>query len=84
MQSIANNFSSIAAVVPWFLDAVSLTHRVVGPKPLEWVSSKLNVLSRNYIPEWNPYMPAVSPLLMPALLLTLYVVAQLHLWQSVH
>ena len=60
MQGIANHFSKIAAVVPYFLNAVSLTHRVVGPKPLEYISSKLNVWSDKYIPEWNPYMPSVS------------------------
>ena len=59
MQAIANNFAPIAAVVPYFLDAVNLAHRVMGPKPLEWISSKLNVWSGKYIPEWNPYMPAV-------------------------
>lgn len=60
MQSMANNFGPLSAVVPWFLSGVSLAHRVVGPTPLEWVSSKLNKLSGNLIPAWNPYMPSVS------------------------
>lgn len=66
LQAIANNFAPIAAVVPYFLDAVNLAHRVVGPKPLEWVSGKLNKWSNKYIPEWNPYMPSVRPRLSQA------------------
>ncbi|KAK9807175.1 hypothetical protein WJX73_004038 [Symbiochloris irregularis] len=57
-MSMGNNFGPLSAVVPWFLSGVSLAHRVVGPKPLEWVSGKLNGLTGNIIPAWNPWMPS--------------------------
>ena len=54
---LANHFGTINAVVPPFLNLIDLTHRVVGPKPLEAISSGLNRLSGNMVPQWNPYMP---------------------------
>jgi len=56
-MTLANNFGLMNAVVPPFLNAVSLTHRLVGSTPLVKISESLNRLSKNYIPTWNPYMP---------------------------
>ena len=61
LQRLANNFGMINATVPTVLNLVDFAHRLVGPKPLEYVSSVLNRASRNFVPEWNPYMPRVSP-----------------------
>ena len=60
LQRLANNFGAINASVPTFLNIVDFAHRLVGPKPLEYISSGLNKLSSNYVPAWNPYMPRVS------------------------
>lgn len=59
MQRLANNFGAINASVPKLLNVVDFAHRLLGPKPLEYISSGLNKASRNYIPQWNPYMPSV-------------------------
>ena len=59
MQRLANNFGAINASVPTFLNLVDFAHRLVGPKPLEYLSSVLNRATGNYIPEWNRYMPRV-------------------------
>ena len=59
LQRLANNFGAINASVPTFLNIVDFAHRLVGPKPLEYISSMLNKASGNYIPEWNRYMPKV-------------------------
>jgi D-lactate dehydrogenase len=56
-KRLANNFGAINASVPTFLNIVDLAHRLVGPKPLEYLSTVINKASRNYIPEWNKYMP---------------------------
>lgn len=55
--SLANNFSMVSSMVPPFLNAVSLTHRLVGATPLVKISEALNRVSGNYFPTWNPYMP---------------------------
>lgn len=59
---MATNFGAINATVPKFLNVVDFAHRLVGPKPLSYISSVLNKASGNYIPQWNPYMPSVRPL----------------------
>ena len=59
MQSLANNFSKLNAMVPPFLNAVDFAHRLLGPSPLQYISSRLNKASNHLIPEWNPYMPRV-------------------------
>ncbi len=51
--------------MPTFLNIVDLAHRLVGPKPLEYLSTVINKASRNYIPEWNKYMPRVRPYKLP-------------------
>ncbi|KAK9818314.1 hypothetical protein WJX72_010431 [[Myrmecia] bisecta] len=56
-MSVANHFGSFASVVPPLLNAVDLAHRIVGPKPLDYISSALNKASGHYVPQWNPYMP---------------------------
>ncbi len=39
------------------LNLVHLAHRLVGPTPLQLVSSWLNGASNHMIPVWNPYLP---------------------------
>jgi hypothetical protein len=60
-QSLANHFGTLNAVVPPFLNMVDFAHRLLGPSPLQYISSRLNKASNHYIPEWNPYMPQVRP-----------------------
>lgn len=60
LQRVANNFGMVNYSVPKFLNVVDFAHRLVGPKPLEFLSSVMNKASRNYIPEWNKYMPKVG------------------------
>lgn len=60
LQRLANNFGAVNATVPTFLNVVDLAHRLVGPKPLEYLSTLINKASGNYIPQWNKYMPRVS------------------------
>lgn len=60
LQRLADNFGMVNYSVPKFLNIVDFAHRLVGPKPLEFLSSALNKASQNYIPEWNKYMPRVS------------------------
>ena len=55
--SLANNFGFMNTVVPPFLNAVSLSHRIMGSTPLVKISEALNRLSGNYVPTWNPFMP---------------------------
>ena len=54
---MANNYGAFVSAVPALLNVVDFAHRVVGPKPLEYISGALNRVSGHYIPEWNPYMP---------------------------
>ena len=60
LQRLANNFGTFASVVPPFLNLVDFAHRLVGPKPLEFLSSTLNKSSNHLVPTWNSYMPRVS------------------------
>ena len=60
MQALANHFGAFSRIVPPFLNTVNLAHSVVGPQPLQYISSALNRLSGNLVPEWNPYMPKVG------------------------
>lgn len=63
---VANNFGTLTAAVPPFLNFVDGLHRVVGPKPLQAISTLLNKASGNLVPEWNPYMPrGAAPLKAP-------------------
>ena len=58
---MANNYGAFAAAVPPFLNVVDFAHRLVGPKPLEYISGAMNRVSNHMVPTWNPYMPRVSP-----------------------
>ena len=60
-QRVANNYGAFVSAVPALLNVVDFAHRVVGPKPLEYISGALNRASGHYIPEWNPYMPRARP-----------------------
>lgn len=60
LQSLADNFGMINATVPTFLNIVDYAHRLVGPKPLEFLSKSMNKVSNRFVPTWNPYMPQVS------------------------
>ena len=59
-QSMANNYGAFTAAVPPFLNIVDFAHRLVGPKPLEYISGAMNRVSNHIVPTWNPYMPRVS------------------------
>ena len=59
VQSVANHFAGFSWGAKQLLNAVDLAHRVVGPTPLQYVSSTINKLSGNLVPQWNPYMPRV-------------------------
>ena len=61
LQSMANNYGAFTAAVPPFLNVVDFAHRLVGPKPLEYISGAMNRVSNHMVPTWNPYMPRVSP-----------------------
>lgn len=56
-MAVANNFGAVTAMVPYFLSLVDAMHRVVGPYPLQMISSFLTRATSNYVPEWNPHMP---------------------------
>ena len=58
---LANNYGAFVSAVPKLLNVVDFAHRVVGPKPLEYISSAINRASGHTIPEWNPYMPRARP-----------------------
>ena len=60
VQSMANNYGVFAAAVPPVLNVVDFAHRLVGPKPLEYLSGAMNKMSNHLVPTWNPYMPRVS------------------------
>lgn len=61
LQRLANNFGAFASAVPPMLNLVDFAHRLVGPKPLEFLSSALNRGSNHLVPAWNPYLPKVRP-----------------------
>lgn len=64
---LADHFNLLSAGVPRLLDTVSLIHRLVGPKPLEFISGWLNRVSDHLVPVWNPYLPrGASPVRQPA------------------
>ncbi len=46
--------------MPAFLNLVDFAHRLVGPKPLEFLSGGMNRATDHVIPEWNKYMPRVG------------------------
>ena len=59
--SLGRNFASFSGVVPPFLNMVSGFHSILGDGVLKTVSSGLNKVSGNLIPEWNPHMPRGAP-----------------------
>lgn len=64
---LARNFNIVTAMVPGFLNLVSLAHKVVGPWPLTAISTWLNKATDHVVPQWNPYMPrGASPLKVPS------------------
>ena len=56
---MANNFGAFTKAMPPLLNSIDLIHRVVGPKPLEFISQNLNRLSGNMVPVWSPSIPKV-------------------------
>lgn len=62
LQTLANNFGAFTSIVPPFLNLVDFAHRLVGPKPLEFLSGTLNRGSNHIVPAWNEYMPKVPHL----------------------
>ncbi|KAI3429690.1 hypothetical protein D9Q98_005775 [Chlorella vulgaris] len=62
---VADNFGATAWVFNKLLGVVNAAHSVLGPKPLQVISSALNKVSGHMVPEWNPYMPkGAAPLNM--------------------
>jgi len=65
-DAVASHFGALNSAVPVLLNAVSLAHKVLGPKPLEWTSSWLNRVTGRAIPVWTPHMPrGAAPLQVP-------------------
>lgn len=65
-EAVASHFGALNSAVPKLLNAVSLAHRILGPKPLEWTSNWLNRVSGHVVPTWNPHMPkGAAPLPNP-------------------
>ncbi len=58
-QAMANNYGAFVSTVPKFLNVVDFAHRLVGPKPLEYLSGAMNRMSNHLIPTWNSHMPRV-------------------------
>ena len=56
---MANNYGAFVSTVPAFLNVVDFAHRLVGPKPLQYLSGAMNRMSNHLVPAWNPYMPRV-------------------------
>ena len=54
---IANNFERVATVVRWGLNAVHLTHNLLGANIIEQISSRARSISKGRLPCWNRYMP---------------------------
>ena len=65
VQRLANNFGAFTSMVPPLLNMVDFAHRLVGPKPLEFLSKTLNRGTGHIVPEWNPYLPRVRANLQP-------------------
>ena len=76
LQSIANHFGTVASVVPNFLNIVDFAHRVVGPKPLQFLSDMSMKLPGHIMPRWNPYMPRVCPSTSPLLCCSAWLLRQ--------
>ena len=66
-QAMANNYGTFVSTVPAFLNVVDFAHKLVGPKPLEYLSGAMNRMTNHLVPTWNPYMPRVRPPLLPPL-----------------
>ena len=62
LQSLAKNFGTVTSLVPPFLNIVDLAHRLVGPKPMQFLSDQWMKLPGHIMPAWNPYMPRVRTL----------------------
>lgn len=58
-QRVAKNLSTFVTGARGLLSVVDTVHGVVGPKPLELISSTLNRWTNHMVPVWNPYMPKV-------------------------
>ena len=56
-----NNFGTVTAMMPPVLNMVDLAHRLVGPKPMQFLSDQWMKLPGHIMPAWNPYMPRVRP-----------------------
>ena len=67
VQRLANNFGAFTNMVPPLLNMVDFAHRLVGPKPLEFLSKTLNKGTGNIVPTWNPYLPRVRSCFVPLL-----------------
>ena len=50
-------FGKVSQVTPWFLDVVSLTHKIIGSWPMSTIAGAVWGVSNNYMPLWNEYMP---------------------------
>ena len=57
-MAVADRFSTVTTLVPPLLNTVDFAHRILGPWPLKTVAGLLNKATGQYVPDWNPYMPA--------------------------
>ncbi len=60
-MALARNFSATVTAGRGVLAVLDGLHGVVGPKPLEMVSSALNKATGNFVPVWNKHMPKAAP-----------------------
>jgi D-lactate dehydrogenase len=58
--ALARNFSATVTAGRGVLAVLDGMHGLVGPKPLQWVSSTLNRVTDHLVPVWNPYMPTAA------------------------
>eukprot|EP00879_Flechtneria_rotunda_P006313 GHRR01006635.1.p1 GENE.GHRR01006635.1~~GHRR01006635.1.p1 ORF type:complete len:789 (+),score=273.08 GHRR01006635.1:1646-4012(+) len=63
----ANHFKAINNGVPFLLNTVDVFHGILGPRPLEVVSSTLNKWTNRIVPVWNPYIPKGGHTVKPGL-----------------
>lgn len=64
---LANNFTTVTANVPRFLNLVNGMHSIMGPSLLIASSQLLNRITHHLVPVWNPYMPkGASPVRIPS------------------
>ena len=63
---LASHFGTVSALVPPFLNIVSVVHSVIGSRPMNWIAGTVWGVGNNMVPLWNQYMPrGAQPLALP-------------------